>query len=81
MVDGDNADVVSCRVPLFVEGAERAVTLSFPENTVLRYGDKRTIPVSISSTVIAQLSEYRLRITYDPALLTVHRATSSGTLT
>jgi len=77
----DNGASVECLLRLYVQGAKREVTLSFPDYTILRYREKHTIPLLISRTVVARLSEYVLRIEYDPSLITINGVSTTGTLT
>ncbi len=76
-----NGASVECGTRVFVQGARRVITVSLPEYTVLRYREKQTLPVWISRTVVAQPSEYRLRLHYDTTMLRILAATSTGTLT
>jgi hypothetical protein len=76
-----NGTSVECVTRLYVQGVRRQVTLAFPEHSILRYREKQLIPLNISRTVVAKLSEYTIRITFDPALLRVNGVSSMGTLT
>ncbi|MCZ7557781.1 MAG: VWA domain-containing protein [Bacteroidia bacterium] len=76
-----NGSSVECVTRLYVQGARRQVTLAFPEYSVLRYREKQLIPLMISRTVVAKLSEYTIRIAFDPALLRVNGLSTQGTLT
>jgi Mg-chelatase subunit ChlD len=77
----ENGPSVECMKQLHVQGIRRHVTLTFPDNSILRHGDKRAIPLWIDRTVVARLTEYQLRIEYDPALLRIHNVSTLGTLT
>ncbi len=77
----ENGSSVECVVRLYVQGAKRHVAFSFPEYTLLRYREKRSIPLFVDRTVVARLSEYVLRVEFDPSLLFVRGVSTEGTLT
>ncbi|MDH7514340.1 MAG: VWA domain-containing protein [Bacteroidota bacterium] len=76
-----NAEDAMCSDPLFIQGAPKKLTLSLPRGVLLRYGDKRTIAVCVSRTVAAELSMYRFDVSFDPGILSILQANSTGTLT
>lgn len=77
----DNADDAMCIDQLFVEGSPKNVTVSFPEYTLLRYGEKQDIPIYIDRTVGKDLSEYVLQFYFDQSVLRILGVTNAGTLT
>ncbi|MBE0645020.1 MAG: VWA domain-containing protein [Bacteroidetes bacterium] len=77
----DNADDAVCTDDLFVEGSPKHVTLSFPDYTLLRYGEKQDIPIYIDRTIGKNLSEYVLHFYYDESVLHVLGVSNAGTLT
>ncbi|MDT8325365.1 MAG: hypothetical protein RRA94_14725, partial [Bacteroidota bacterium] len=77
----DNADDAECIDDLFIQGSPRHATLSLPEYTLLRYGEKRDIPVRIDSTIGKNLSEYVLHFNFDPDVISLLNVSNAGTLT
>ncbi len=77
----DNAEDAICIDDLHVEGSPKHVTLSFPEYTLLRYGEKQDIPIYIDRTIGKDLAEYVLQFHYDASVLNILGATNTGTLT
>jgi uncharacterized protein YegL len=77
----DNAADAPCTDDLLVEGSPKRVTLSLPEYTLLRYGEKQEIPVYIDRTIGKDVSEYALQVFFDPSVLHILGVTNSGTLT
>ncbi len=76
-----NASDASCSDTMFVQGAPRRLAILMPRDQVLRYGEKRQIPVYVDRTVGIGLSSYRFELEYDPAVLSILQITSIGTLT
>jgi len=76
-----NADDAECSDPLFVQGAPKKLTLSLPRDILLRYGDKRLVPVTVSRTVGTELNSYRLELSYDPEVVSILHASPQGALT
>ena len=77
----DNAEDAECIDDLFIQGSPRHVTLSLPEYTLLRYGEKRDIPIRIDSTIGKDLSEYVLQFYFDPDVISLLDVSNAGTLT
>jgi hypothetical protein len=77
----DNAGEAECTDDLFVQGSPRHVTLSFPEYTLLRFGERQKVPIYIDRTIGKDLSEYRLELVYDPTVINIIGASNNGTLT
>jgi hypothetical protein len=77
----DNADDAECEDQLFIQGSPKHTLLSFPEYTLLRYGEKQDIPIYIDRTIGKDLSEYVLQFYYDPQLLNILGISNAGTLT
>lgn len=77
----DNASDAVCLDELFVEGSPRHITLSFPDYTLLRYGEKQDIPIYIDRTIGKDLSEYVLQLYYDESVLNILGVSNAGTLT
>jgi hypothetical protein len=77
----DNADDAICIDDLFIEGSPKHATLSFPEYSLLRYGEKQDIPIYIDRTIGKDLSEYVLQFYYDESVLHILGSTNAGTLT
>lgn len=77
----DNAEDAECVDSLFIQGSPKHVILSFPEYTLLRYGEKQDIPVYIDRTIGKDLSEYVLQFYYDSRMLNILGISNAGTLT
>ena len=77
----DNAEDAECIDDLFIEGSPKHVTLSFPEYSLLRYGEKQDIPLYIDRTIGKDLSEYVVQFYYDEQVLQILGVSNAGTLT
>jgi VWFA-related protein len=77
----DNADDAVCIDDMFIQGSPRHVTLSLPPYTLLRYGEKRDVAITIDSTIGKDLSEYILQFYYDPEVISILGVSNTGTLT
>lgn len=76
-----NAADAECVHALFVQGSPRHLTITVPNDVLLRFGQKMELPLRIDRTVGKDLSEYVLRFEYDPAILSVLGTVNAGTLT
>jgi VWFA-related protein len=76
-----NAEDAGCVDALFIEGSPKHATLSFPDYTLLRFGEKQDIPVYIDRTIGKDLSEYVLQLYYDPSVISILGVSNAGTLT
>jgi hypothetical protein len=81
LVRSDNADDLSCEHPLFIQGAPRRMTLRLPTDLLLRFGEKRTIPVLVESVAGNDLSDYAMELSYDPDVIAFLRVTNARSLT
>ncbi|MCB2203620.1 VWA domain-containing protein [bacterium] len=77
----DNAEDAECIDDLFIQGSPRHLTLQLPSYTLLRYSEKRDIPIRIDSTIGKDLSEYVLHLYYDPTVISLLSVSNAGTLT
>lgn len=81
LVRSDNVDDLACEHALFVQGAPRKMTLRLPSDLLLRYGEKRTIPLAMEGEPGNNLAAYTLDISYDPTVVAFLRVTTAGALT
>lgn len=77
----DNTDPVDCIDSVWVQGSPRQLTVSLPQDILLRHGEKRDVPLGIDRTIGKDLEEYILYLDYDPAVLSPVGVTAAGTLT
>ena len=77
----DNASDAQCVDPLIVQGSPRHITVTLPHYVLLRYGQKTHIPVHIDRTIGKDLSEYALRLEYDPGVLHLLGVLNTNSLT
>jgi len=77
----DNADDAVCVDSLFVQGSPRYATVTLPAYVLMRYGQKKEIPISIDRTIGKDLSEYLLHLDFDPTVIRVLGISNARTLT
>ncbi len=77
----DNAADAQCVDDMFIQGSPRHVTITLPQQVLLRYGQKTHISVDIDRTIGKDLSEYVVQFEYDPAILNLLGTMNNGTLT
>jgi hypothetical protein len=76
-----NGPTVRCKRRVYLQPVSRHVLLAMPENSILRHGEEKSIPIRIEGAEGLDLSKYDLRIKYDPGLLRIKGIETAGTLT
>jgi hypothetical protein len=76
-----NGPTVRCKRRVYLQPVSRHVLLAMPENSILRHGEEKTIPIRIEGAEGLDLSKYDLSIKYDPGLLRIKGIETAGTLT